>query len=79
MFGVEVDGGKWRQEGNGNGEQDGDWKVDGGGKGRMGILRSSGRKMEAWMEMLIGRESEVGRDGKWREMDMGRVIEIGGR
>jgi hypothetical protein len=31
-----------------------------------------GRKMEAWMEM------EVWRDGKWREIDMGRVIEIGG-
>jgi hypothetical protein len=26
--GVEVDGGKWRKEGNGHGEQDGDWKVD---------------------------------------------------
>ncbi len=36
MCGVEVDGGKWRQEGNGNGEQDGDWKVDvwSGGKNR---------------------------------------------
>ncbi len=64
MCGVEVDGGKWSQEGNGNGEQDGDWKVDGGGEGRMGILRSCGRKMELWMEMRIGRETEVGRDGK---------------
>ncbi len=34
---MEVDRGKWRQEGNGNGEQDGDWKVDGGGKGRINI------------------------------------------
>ncbi len=78
MCRVEVDGGKRRQEGNGNEEQDGDWKVDGGGEGRIGILRSSGRKMEAWMEMRIGRE-KVGRDGKWREIDMGRDIEIGGR
>jgi hypothetical protein len=29
--------------------------------------------------MRIGRETEVGRDGKWREIDMGRDIEIGGR
>jgi hypothetical protein len=60
MCGVEVDGGKWRQEGNGNGEQEGDWKIDGGGEGRIGILRSCGRKMVVWMEMRIGREKEVG-------------------
>jgi hypothetical protein len=49
----------------------GDWKVDGGGKGRTGILRSSGRKMDVWMEMRIGRETEVWRDENWREKDMG--------
>ncbi len=60
MCGVEVDGGKWRQEGNGNGEQDGDWKLDEGGEGRIGRLRAivgdkDGRKMETCMEMRIGR------------------------
>jgi hypothetical protein len=35
--------------------------------------------MDVWMEMRIGRETEVGRDGKWREIHMGRDFEIGGR
>ncbi len=31
------------------------------------------------MEMRIGRETEVWRDEKWREIDMGMDIEIGDR
>ncbi len=78
--GVEVDGGKWRQEGNGNGEKDGDWKVElwSGGRRRQVETGRKWKLRARWRlesKVVDWRQTEASGDRK--EMEMESKMEIG--